>query len=171
MRLSFLLAFLTFLPLPSLAGSDFSPPPTDENGQTRAQGTRGCPVELGELVLIGKDLTTQRGDPTLLFWIETPQTATLAIAVDDPNPNRLTPVFFQKVTVKGSGYLPVKIPASLETGVRYRVVAGILCHGSVANAAILETSLTRVDAPTSLDRRVNASGNQFKRIDVTKIEP
>jgi hypothetical protein len=171
MRLSFWLAFLILLPLPSLAGSHFSPPPTDENGQTRAQGTRGCPIELGELYLMGKDLTTQLSKPTLLFWVDTPQTATISISVDDPDLNQLEPIFWQKVTVNGSGYLPVKIPQTLEKGIRYRVVAGILCNGVVANASILETSLTRVDAPTLLDQRVNSSLNRLKRVDVTKIEP
>lgn len=171
MRFSFWLTFLIWLPLPVLAGSDFRPPPRDENGQTRAQGTRGCPLELGELFLMGKDLTTQSSTPTLLFWVNTPQTATISIAVDDPDLNQFEPVFWQKVTVNGSGYLPIKIPESLEKGVRYRVVAGILCQGSVANAAILETSLTRVDAPTPLDQQVGSSLNRLKRIDVTKIEP
>ena len=171
MRFSLWLTFLMLLPLPVLAGSDFRPPPRHENGQTRAQGTRGCPIELGELSLMGKDLTTQSSTPTLLFWVDTPQTATISISVDDPDLNQVEPIFWQKVIVNGSGYLPIKIPQGLEKGVRYRLVAGILCQGKVANAAILETSLTRVDAPTPLDQLVDSSLNRLKRIDVRKIEP
>ena len=120
---------------------------------------------------MGKDLTTQSSTPTLLFWVDTPQTATISISVDDPDLNQVEPIFSQKVIVNGSGYLPIKIPQGLEKGVRYRLVAGILCQGKVANAAILETSLTRVDAPTPLDQLVDSSLNRLKRIDVRKIEP
>lgn len=165
--LSFLLSIYT----PTLARTPVNVPPKEETQRTRAQGTRGCPIQLGELWLVGKELKTHWQEPILLFWLFAPQKTTVLITVVDPNSEQTAPLFSQQLTISGTGYYPVKVQTELKPGIKYRVSAGILCQGSVANAKILETTITRVESETALDRTIlSLSSQNWGQLNVSEIQ-
>lgn len=135
--------------------SGYTPPPERKDVQTtRASGTRGCPVPLGELSLIGKDLKTQQSRPNLLFWVSPQPTAPPPLLLVVVKNRDAKPIFEKKVEVRRAGYLFLPVQTELAAGENYRVVAGLLCQGSTQNAAILETSLTRVEKMTDWDKTI-----------------
>jgi hypothetical protein len=172
LSLSLSLSLLSFFTLTLLAGS-FELPPEEEVEQTRSQGTRGCPVEQGELILLGRNLKISSPQPTLLFWLSSSQPQeTVLIVLESADPDRWSPVWQQKITVSGSGYLPVEIAEELSAGVPYVLTAGLLCQGETTHAKVLSTLLTRVGAPTPLDRFLSAyQSRKWPQVSVKKIEP
>jgi hypothetical protein len=169
---SFMVSSLPFLTLPFLAGS-FELPPEEEVEQTRSQGTRGCPVEQGELILLGRNLKTFSKQPTLLFWLRTSQPQeTLLITLEPADPDHWEPFWQQKITVSGSGYLSVAIAEELKSGVPYVLTAGLLCQGETTHAKVLSTLLMRVGTPTPLDSFLSVyQSTKLPQVNVKKIEP
>lgn len=162
--------FLTPL-IASAQTQSFNPVSRERPQRIRAQGTRGCPRELGELELLGAQLLeTQSSQPNLVFWVATKHPETILVTVTIPQ--QIPLVFSRKLTVDGTGYLPIKVEGNLERGVDYRLTAGILCNGSTTNAKALESSLRRVNAPTDFDRLISEyQSPSFVRVNIIHNEP
>ena len=138
--------------LSSLLSGGYLPPDKGSEDTTKASGTRGCPVPLGELYLVGDQLETRKTRPILLFWVNPASSSeSLLVVVKDGNAR---PVFAEQIIIQEAGYYPLALSTDIKLEERYSVTAGLLCQEEINNAVVLETTLKRVRQITTLDRRI-----------------
>jgi Domain of Unknown Function (DUF928) len=124
----------------------------------RASGSRGCPVELGELELVADnpaELKSTRDKPTLIYRVRgTARPLDFLIVVADGDGN---PVFERRIALPtrgGDETIAVGLDKPLEIGQSYKVTAGLLCEGRRDRATVLTSFLTRIigSDSTTFDR-------------------
>jgi hypothetical protein len=152
---------LTVLLLPSLTESaltqsTYAPSEYGDDSQqvTRTESKRGCPINLGELTLIGNQIKTNKNPPVLVFIAKPVQFEKIIIAVGSIRHS--VRVYYQEWTVSKEQIIWIDDLPKLNPNQEYQISAGIRCTGeNYDKDKILQTSLTVVESTSEYDLKLD----------------
>ena len=150
--------------------SEYVPPATDARPQRLISGgSRGCKdsvnASLTLLVPPSHLPTTSSSHPTFFLHLENIPTRPLLFTVVEPG--IVEPVFEQKLTLKQSGLVPIKLPESsrgLEAGKEYYWTVSIPCNQKrPSQNAYARAAIKRISLPARIAEKLISNPDNLEK--------